>query len=68
VDWEVDYDDDGSISGGYPVVTMTASSFCCFFCDLVLDGASELQAAGLPMTVDIADPDPQDFYDPPDTD
>jgi hypothetical protein len=66
VDWEVDYDDDGSIAGGYPVVTMTASDFCCFFCDLVLSGAAELQAAGLPTTVDIENPDPQDFYDPPD--
>ena len=66
VEWEVDYDDDGSISGGYPVVTMTASDFVCFFCDLILGGATELQAAGLPTTVDIEDPDPADFYDPPD--
>jgi hypothetical protein len=65
VDWEVDYDRDGSISGGYPVVTMTASNFSCFFCDLILEGAAELQAAGLPITVDIEDPDPADFYDPP---
>jgi hypothetical protein len=66
VDWEVDYDTDGSISGGYPVVTMTASQFACFFCELGLSGAAELQAAGLPVTVDIEDPDPEDFYDPPD--
>jgi hypothetical protein len=65
VNWEVDYERDGSISGGYPVVTMTASDFCCFFCDLILEGAAELEAAGLPTTVDIEDPDPQDFYDPP---
>jgi hypothetical protein len=66
VDWEVDYDRDGSISGGYPVVTMTAANFCCFFCDLVLEGAAELQAAGVPEAVHIEDPDPADFYDPPD--
>lgn len=66
VEWEVDYDRDGSISGGYPVVTMTPADFSCFFCDLTLAGAVELQAAGLPPTVDIKDPDPRDFYDPPD--
>jgi hypothetical protein len=66
VEWEVDYDRDGSISGGYPAVTMTASAFVCLFCDLALGGAVELQAAGLPTTVDIEDPDPKDFYDPPD--
>jgi DNA invertase Pin-like site-specific DNA recombinase len=66
VEWEVDYDDDGSISGGYPVVTMTPAEFFCLFCDLTLAGAVELQAAGLPPTVDIEDPDPRDFYDPPD--
>ncbi len=66
VEWEVDYEDDGSISGGYPVVTMTASNFSCFFCDLILEGALELQAADLPTTVNIEDPDPADFYDPPD--
>jgi len=66
VEWEVDYDRDGSISGGYPIVTMTASDFLCSFCDLFLGGAVELQAAGLPRTVNIEDPDPADFYDPPD--
>ena len=66
VEWEVDYDDDGSISGGYPVVTMTASNFACFFCDLTLEGSAELGATGLPKTINIEDPDPQDFYDPPD--
>jgi hypothetical protein len=66
VDWDVDYDNDGSISGGYPIVTMTASNFLCFFCDLVLEGTIELQAAGMPETVDIENPDPEDFYDSPD--
>jgi hypothetical protein len=61
-----DYDRDGSISGGYPVVTMTASGFSCGFCDLNLDSASELEASGLPTTVDIEDADPQDFYEEPD--
>jgi hypothetical protein len=66
VEWEVDYDDDGSLSGGYPVVTMTPAEFFCLFCDLTLAGAVELQAAGVPPAVDIEDPDPRDFYDPPD--
>jgi hypothetical protein len=65
VDWQVDYDRDGSISGGYPVVTMTASGFSCGFCDLNLDGAAELKASGLPSTVDIEDADPEDFYEEP---
>jgi hypothetical protein len=65
VDWDVDYDRDGSILGASPVVTMTASNFDCSFCDLVLGGAAELQAAGIPTTVDIEHPDPQDFYEPP---
>jgi hypothetical protein len=62
VDWQVDIDRDGSISGGYPVVTMTASAFACGFCDLTLDDAAELKASGLPTTVDIEDADPKDFY------
>jgi hypothetical protein len=65
VDWQVDYDRDGSISGGYPIVTMTASGFDCAFCDLRLDNATELKASGLPMTVDIEDVDPADFYEGP---
>jgi hypothetical protein len=65
VEWQVDYDDHGP-SGSYPVVTMTASSFFCNFCDLRLEDATELKASGLPTTVDIEDADPQDFYDEPD--
>jgi len=66
VDWQVDYDGDGSVSGGYPVVTMTTSGFYCGFCDLTLDDAAELKASGLATTVDIEDADPQDFYPEPD--
>jgi hypothetical protein len=66
VDWQVDYDRDGSVSSGYPVVTMTTSGFYCGFCDLTLDDAAELKASGLPTTVDIEDADPQDFYPEPD--
>jgi hypothetical protein len=66
VEWEVDYERDGSVSGGYPVVTMTASGFSCSFCDMSLDGAAELKASGLPTTVDIEDADPKDFYEEPD--
>ena len=64
--WEVDYDLDGSSTGGYPVVTMTASGFSCGFCDLDLGGEAELKASGLPTTVDIEDADPEDFYEEPD--
>jgi hypothetical protein len=64
VDWEADYDDrDGIVTNAYPVVTMTASGFSCGFCDLSLNGAAELGAADLPTQVDIADVDPQDFYE-----
>lgn len=65
VDWEVDVNRFGDIEGGYPVVTMTTSGFCCGFCDLQLDGAAELKASALPATVDIEDADPKDFYPDP---
>jgi hypothetical protein len=63
VDWQEEVDDDGSLSGGYAVVTMTASGFSCGFCGLTLDDAAELKAAGLPTLLDIEDVDPADFYD-----
>jgi|ERR1700722_12454317 len=63
VDWQADIDYDGSVSGAYAVVTMTASGFSCGFCGLTLDDAAELKAAGLSTTIDVDDADPEDFYE-----
>ena len=62
VDWQTDVDEDGFHSG-YPIVTLTTSDFVCLFCQLLLDGSAELKASGLPMEIDIEDPDPADFVD-----
>jgi hypothetical protein len=35
-------------------------------CGLILDGASELKAAGLEVSINIEDVDPADFYEEPD--
>src|SRR5712692_1022431 len=66
VEWEVDYDEDGTAAGGYPVVTLTPSVFICNLCDLTLDDASELKAAALGKPINIEDVDPSDFYPEPD--
>lgn len=66
IDWEVDYDRDGTISGGYPVVTLTPFIFECGICELDLDGTTELRAAGMRESVEIEDVDPADFYGDPD--
>jgi hypothetical protein len=63
VDWDVDYDDDGGPSNAFAVVTLVASSFDCAFCDLSLNGSTELNFAGLPTSVDINDVDQRDFYE-----
>ena len=66
LDWEVDYERDGSISGGYPVVTLRPVTFICNVCGLNLEDASELKAAGFPDSIDIEDVDAADFYEEPD--
>jgi hypothetical protein len=66
VDRDVDYDRDGSISGGYPVVTLKPATFVCNVCGLSLEDASELKAAGFPDSIDIEDVDAADFYEEPD--
>jgi hypothetical protein len=62
VEWEADYDDDGSAVAGYPVVTLAPSSFICNLCGLTLADTSELKAAGLGEPIGIEDVDPSDFY------
>jgi len=66
VRWEADFDRWGNVEGGYPIVTLEASSFDCKLCGLSLSGSSELQAAGFNESIDVEDFDPADFYDPPD--
>jgi len=66
LDWEVDYDENGSTSGGYPVVTLETATFACNVCGLNLEDASELKAAGLQDSIGIEDVDPADFYEEPD--
>lgn len=66
LDSEVDVDRDGSISGGYLIVTLTPATFLCDVCGLDLKDPSELKAAGLPNSIDIEDVDPADFYEEPD--
>ena len=66
VDWDADYDDvSGLPTIAYPVVTLKPSAFVCDLCGLHLDNASELQAAGLPESLNIEDVDASDFYDEP---
>ncbi len=66
VDWEADYDENGSPSFAYAVVTLNPSSFICNVCGLNLDDASELKAAGLPESINIEKVDEADFYEEPD--
>jgi hypothetical protein len=66
LDWDVDYDREGGISGGSPIVTLKPLIFICNVCGLTLDDASELKAAGLEDSIDIEDVDPADFCDEPD--
>lgn len=63
VEWEADFDDDGTAVAGYPVVTLTPSTFVCNLCGLSLNDTSELKAAGLGQPIAIEDVDPSDFYD-----
>jgi hypothetical protein len=62
LDSEVDVDRNGSIEGGYLVVTLTPATFFCDVCGLDLKDPSELKAAGLPESIDIEDVAPADFY------
>ena len=64
--WEADYDENGSPSFAYAVVTLNPSSFICNVCGLNLDDASELKAAGLPESINIEKVDEADFYEEPD--
>jgi len=66
LDWDVDYDDEGRPSHGYPVATLNPSTFVCNVCGLTLNDASELKAAGLEDSINIEDVDPADFYEEPD--
>jgi hypothetical protein len=66
VDWEVDYDRDGTPEGGYPVVILTPTDFTCNVCGLSLANTSELKAAGLGERLQIEDVDPTDFFGEPD--
>jgi len=65
VDWEADFDRDGTPTGAYPIVTLTPSTFDCHHCNLELNGAGELKAAGFGDQINIEDVDPSDFYDAP---
>jgi hypothetical protein len=66
LEWDVDYDRDGSLSGASPVVTLKPSTFVCNVCGLNLDDSSQLKAAGLEDSINIEDVDPADFYEEPD--
>lgn len=66
LEWDVDYDRDGSIMGGYPIVTLKPSLFVCGVCGLDLSSVAELKATGLPGAINIEDVDPADFLDEPD--
>lgn len=65
VEWEADYDDDGTQIAGYPVVTLTPSSFICNLCGLTLADTAELKAAGLGEPLGVEDVEPSDFYPDP---
>src|SRR5258708_26840915 len=66
VEWEADFDDDGTPMGAFPIVTLTPSTFICNLCGLSLGDTSELKAAGLGEPIGIEDVDPSDFYEEPD--
>jgi hypothetical protein len=66
VDWEADYDDEGSPNNAYAIVTLKPSAFVCNVCGLHLDDASELKAAELKDSINIEDVDESDFYEEPD--
>jgi hypothetical protein len=63
VEWEADHGMEGNMEGAYPIVTLNASGFTCGFCELELNGAAELVAAGIPSRVGIEDVDVEDFYE-----
>ena len=66
MEWDADIDRDGSITGVFPIVTLKALIFICSVCGLTLDAPSELKAAGLQVSINIKDVDPNDFYEEPD--
>jgi hypothetical protein len=66
VEWDLDYEKDGSIAGCYPLVTLIPSHFICNLCGLILDDTAELNAAGLGEPIGIENVDPTDFYEEPD--
>jgi hypothetical protein len=66
VDWDADFDRDGTPIGAFPIVTFTPSSFDCAVCGLMLAGSAELNATGLGGSIPLQDVDPSDFYSEPD--
>jgi hypothetical protein len=66
VDWEADWDVEGSrgpayIAGVYPVVKFSPGYLGCRVCGLELDGEEELAAAGIAESWMLDDVDPRDF-------
>jgi len=67
VDWEgeAEYEGPGEFSyNAVPIVTFYAAELRCRVCGLALDGADELEAAGLDTTWTLDDADPADYFEP----
>lgn len=63
VDWEVDFDRDGTPIGGYPVVVLYGASLKCEVCGLKLNSPEEINAVGIESSLTLEDIDPSDFYE-----
>jgi hypothetical protein len=66
VDWKPDFDvgDFGEplVSGEYPEITFFPGALHCRACHLDLDGGEEVEAAGVPQSIEIMDFDTEKLY------
>ena len=52
IGWDVDYDKEGNLEGGNPILTFFAGNLECRACGLELDGEEEIVAAGIDASWD----------------
>ncbi len=65
IEWKGEVDGDG-FGYEYPLVHLYGHEFECRVCGLKLDSSEEIELALMESTIEVEDPNPEDFYDPPD--
>jgi len=63
VDWEADFNEDGTPMAAYPVVELYGDSLRCEVCGLKLNSSEEIKTAGIETPVTLEDIDPSDFFE-----